>query len=113
MSESVFQKGEFTRSRLRQPAGISRAFLRNWWIFAFVIFCGTFYMQRGTKRDEALSELSFRLQEMEKEKLLACQKRDDMLLRLHSQNDPAWIEMILMRDLGVVPEGWVKVHFIR
>lgn len=64
---------------------------------------------RGKKR--ALSELSFRLEEMNKEKHLALQKKDELCLRIASQDDPAWIEVVLMRDLGVVPEGWLKVYF--
>lgn len=68
-------------------------------------------MQKSRGRDAAISELSFRLQEMEKIKAIAIQEREDLQLRLHSQGDPAWIEMVLMRDLGVVPEGWIKVQF--
>jgi len=43
--------------------------------------------------------------------MVAMEKNEDYHLRLASQSDPAWIEMILMRDLGVVPEGFLKVHF--
>jgi hypothetical protein len=48
---------------------------------------------------------------MEMEKLKAVETREDLELRIASQNDPAWIEMVLVRDLGVVPEGFLKVHF--
>jgi len=87
------------------------ALLRSWWVFLFLLGSLGFYFQASHKRDSALSELSFRLQEMEKEKLIACQERDELQLCLQSQSDPAWCELILMRDLGVVPEGWIKVHF--
>lgn len=53
-----------------------------------------------------LRQLKSRLEKMEQEKLFALQAREDLKLRIASQNDPAWIEMILMRDLGVVPEGF-------
>jgi hypothetical protein len=113
MADTVFQSGEFSNPRLRTASRTRSFFFRTWWIFAFFIFCTSFYLHGGRKRDAALTELFYRLQEMQKEKLIACQKRDELQLRLQSKNDPAWIEMILMRELGVVPEGWVKVHFTR
>lgn len=30
---------------------------------------------------------------------------------IDSLNDPKWVEMILMKELGVVPEGQIKVYF--
>lgn len=36
---------------------------------------------------------------------------EDLALQIRSQQDPAWVEMVLLRELGVVPEGWLKVHF--
>ncbi len=84
---------------------------RFWWIGGFCLFCTTWYCHAASRRDAALEEVSFRLQEMEKEKLLASQEQEDLQLRLQSESDPAWVEMILMKELGVVPEGWVKVHF--
>lgn len=90
---------------------LRNVFFRNWWLLLFIIFCSVFYFQGSRKRDAAIVDLSFRLQEMEKAKMIALQKKEDLQLRLQSQNDPAWIEMILMRDLGVVPEGWVKIRF--
>lgn len=32
--------------------------------------------------------------------------------QIKSQNDPAWIELILKRDLGLVPEGQIKIYFV-
>jgi len=43
------------------------------------------------------------------EELLA--DREELRAQIQSQSDPAWVEMILMRELGVVPEGWLKIHF--
>lgn len=63
------------------------------------------------KKKAFLSEATFRLEEMEKGKILALQEKEQLALKIASQSDPAWIEMILMRDLGVVPEGYLKVHF--
>ncbi len=83
----------------------------TWWVAAFCSLTCVVYFQSLKGKKGAVRELSFRLQEMEKEKTLAFQEKEELHLRIASQNDSAWIETILMRDLGVVPEGYLKVHF--
>jgi hypothetical protein len=65
------------------------------------------------KKKAQLQELSFRCTEMEKVKLIAAQERAELELCLNSQTDPAWVEIMLMKDLGVVPEGWTKIQFTK
>jgi hypothetical protein len=31
--------------------------------------------------------------------------------QINSQSDPAWIEMVMKKELGLVPEGQVKIYF--
>jgi hypothetical protein len=38
-------------------------------------------------------------------------QRDELLLEVASMEDPAWMELVLMRDLKVVPDGWLKIYF--
>lgn len=45
----------------------------------------------------------------EKEKAMKIQEK--LLLTINSQSDPAWIELVLFRELGLVPEGAAKVWF--
>lgn len=54
-------------------------------------------------------ERRFARLEQKKAELLA--DREELRSQIQSQSDPAWVEMILMRELGVVPEGWLKIHF--
>lgn len=84
---------------------------KNWWVFLFCAATVLAHVHFFKEKTAAICLLNGRLQEMEKEKELAFQKREALHLRIASQSDPAWIEMILMRDLGVVPEGFLKVHF--
>ncbi|MBS0625033.1 MAG: hypothetical protein JSS32_03185 [Verrucomicrobia bacterium] len=90
---------------------ISSWIQRSWWVVAFSAVVGLIYMHALKDRNAALAEISFRFQEMEKERFMVLQEKEDLQLRIASQNDPAWIEMVLMREIGVVPEGWIKVHF--
>lgn len=84
-----------------------------WWVIAFCAATGTLHFHFLKEKKNGVRMLAQRLEQMQNEKGLAFQKREDLQLRIASQNDPAWIEMILMRDLGVVPEGFLKVHFKR
>ena len=72
-----------------------------WWVSAFALFSCFIYFQSTQEKKGLIGELKARTQEL----------REDLLLSVASQDDPAWVEMVLMRDLGVVPEGWLKVHF--
>lgn len=93
--------------------GMGSFWLQSWWVVAFCALIGCVYLQAFKQKRVAISELAFRLEEMEKEKLLVLQEKEEWNLRIASEGDPAWIEMILMRELGVVPEGFLKVHFLQ
>lgn len=45
----------------------------------------------------------------EKERALETQK--ELQLTINSQSDPAWIELVLFRELGLIPEGDTKILF--
>jgi hypothetical protein len=47
--------------------------------------------------------------QVEKEELLL--QREELLLNIQSQSDSTWVELILMKRLGLVPEGKTKVYF--
>ncbi len=93
--------------------GVGSFWLRSWWVAAVCLLTAIVYFQAFKEKNGSVKELRFRLEEMEKEKALALQEKEELHLRIASQNDPAWIELILMRDLGVVPEGFLKVHFTK
>lgn len=86
---------------------------RNWWFVLFCLSALLSHVHFSKEKKNSLKLLETRLFEMEAEKLQALQTKEDLELKLASQNDPAWIEMVLIRELGVVPEGFLKVHFKR
>ncbi len=87
-------------------------FCRRWfWVFAFCLCSFFIYSKALKKKRNAYAEYTCLLQEMEKTKNKASVEKEYLELKIASLDDPAWIEMILMRDLGVVPEGYLKVHF--
>ena len=96
----------------------SRAAFRNFGFaaggcFVFSSLSFAIYFQAANNRSNSLSELYMRLHEMQQEKILAAQEQDELALQYQSESDPAWIELVLMKELGVVPDGWTKVYFKR
>jgi len=84
-----------------------------WWVVCFCLAASLGYFHFVGQKKQAIGELAARMDELEREKTSALLERENLRLQIASQGDPSWIEMVLMRDLGVVPEGWLKVHFIR
>ena len=82
-----------------------------WWVGVFCALALVTYSHGMERREAAFAELQFRLSEMQQEYLLAVQEKEDMTLQIASQSDPAWVELVLLREIGVVPEGFLKVHF--
>lgn len=88
------------------------SWFRNWWwVGTFCLMAMVVYAHGMRARGAALEELRNRLSEMEKQCRFALQEKEDLALQIASQSDPAWIELILLRQIGVVPEGFLKVHF--
>lgn len=86
--------------------------MRQWiWLLSFCAVASVIFLPVIKGKKEALHILHQRLASMRELKLQELEKRQQLELCIASQNDPAWIEMVLMRDLGVVPEGFLKVHF--
>lgn len=86
---------------------------RSWWVFLFLGILSLFYLHGMHKKQQAYVELKGRLKELEKERAIALANQEDLLLQIRSQSDPAWVEMTLVKNLGVVPDGQVKVYFQR
>ncbi|HEX2579449.1 MAG TPA: hypothetical protein VHK67_03505 [Rhabdochlamydiaceae bacterium] len=84
---------------------------RNWWVIAFASLCGVLYLHGVRQKNTAYFEMTARLQGLEAEKALALADQEELLLQIQSQSDPAFVEMVLKRNLGLVPEGQTKVYF--
>ncbi len=84
---------------------------KNWWVILFCGICALTHFHVLKEKKYNCQALQDRLSEMLHEKRVAVDVQIELKERIIAQSDPAWIEMILMRDLGVVPEGFLKVHF--
>jgi len=87
------------------------ALQKNWWVLLFIAACSVVYFNSVGKKNEVVASLDQRLEVLHAEKSSLLQAKEDLLLQIHSQSDPAWIQLMLMKGLGLVPEGQLKVYF--
>lgn len=89
-----------------------RLFLECWWVLLFLICCYLCYEQGLKHREVVFGQLKNQYDELQREKILALHQQKELLLQINSQSDPDWIELTLMKVLGLVNEGQTKVLFI-
>ena len=84
---------------------------RSWWMLAFCFICCLIYIPAMQKKSSAVAKLRDTVSQLQLEKDLAQEQKQTLEMQILSQEDPAWIELTLMRQLGVVSEGQKKVYF--
>ncbi|MBS0620402.1 MAG: hypothetical protein JSS61_02970 [Verrucomicrobia bacterium] len=85
----------------------------HWWMVLIVGVSSLIYVHALRQRDQVVAALDQQMQAQLKERQALFEEREDLLLQIHSQSDPAWIELTLKKGLGVVPEGQSKVFFTK
>lgn len=84
---------------------------RNWWVVLFLLGCYLFYERGMELREADYSKLLKQYKELQIEEKKALSRRENLILQINSQSDPAWVELTLMKVLGLVPEEQIKVVF--
>ncbi len=84
-----------------------------WWVFFFALLCFICYEQGIKIRNEQYHAFSKQLQELKNETQRALALQTELSAQIQGQNDNEWIELLLMKELGVVPEGYKKIYFIK
>ncbi len=82
-----------------------------WWVFTFIITCLCTYAHASKKKMQMYHVLVERLHDLEIAKDVAVAEKGRLELEIQSQSDPLWIQLALMKGLGLVPEGQKKVLF--
>jgi hypothetical protein len=86
-------------------------FFRCWWTVLLILFCYGFYLHAMHKKKLLHDELKGKADHLEAQLCAAIEKREDLLMQMQSQSDPAWIELLIKKHLGMVPYGQTKVYF--
>lgn len=82
-----------------------------WWTILFCLASYIFFDSAQRKKDKEIFTLQQQMQQIRSEQQLLAHQKDELTARIESQNDPEWVELVLMKELGVVPEGYMKVYF--
>lgn len=98
-----------------QTSQILRAFekhiLPSWWVIFFLLMSFMAYEQSLKNLNQEYLILSGQVKSLHVEKTKALEIQEDFLLQINSQSDQDWVELTLMKGLGLVPEEHVKVFF--
>jgi hypothetical protein len=111
MSYNLHEKQFAAFSRQAKEKSKETALQQYWWVILFIAICFGIYAHAAHKKRKSIVVLESHLQMLNSEKQYLLQEREELLLNIQSQSDPAWIELTLMKGLGLVPEGKVKVYF--
>jgi hypothetical protein len=84
---------------------------RSWWVIAFMLLCLVLYEQSLKNRESQRLQLKQQWKQLQIDKKSELAKQKDLKLQINSQSDPAWVELILMKGLGLVPENTTKIYF--
>lgn len=85
--------------------------MQSWWVILFVLIAAIVYERALNSQVENYHQLQLRLKELEEEKRLTLIKNERLLQQINSQSDYEWIEITLIKGLGLVPEEQTKVFF--
>ena len=86
-------------------------FIRSWWVIAFMLLCGIIYEQGLKQRNTLYQQLTEQYSTLLQEKQEVLHQQQNLQLQINSQSDLAWVELTLMKGLGLVPEGQQKIYF--
>ncbi|MDN3508550.1 MAG: hypothetical protein P0S93_00715 [Candidatus Neptunochlamydia sp.] len=92
-------------------SGWVQIFLKNWWVIAFVLMAYGFYLQAIHKKNRLVKALQERVDHLSQAKREGEEEKEELVLRIQSQEDPEWLELVLKANLGVTGEGELKVVF--
>lgn len=85
---------------------------KSWWTILFILICLFTYDLASRKKVRIEKNLQAKLSQLEISITQAEQKQLSLQEQIDAQNDTDWIELTLMRKLGLVPENQQKVTFL-
>ena len=81
-------------------------------IFLIFIFSFIGYKTVVRKKEKDIKKNKILMSKLKKERKKFFSENKELTLQINSHKDHSWIEMVLIRELGVVPDGKLKVRFI-
>lgn len=81
------------------------------WVVLFALICYGLYFRVHIQTAEELHVLKQMHAHLERDKQTAYLVKSELTLHWQSGADPRWRQLILMRELGLVPKGYKKIVF--
>lgn len=81
------------------------------WVVLFALVCYGLYYRVHLQNVEEMQRLKTMHAHLLHEKQMAYLVKLELTLHWQSEADPKWRELILMRELGLVPKGFKKIVF--
>lgn len=88
-------------------------FLRSSWVMFFIFICLMVYEANLKHYRLDLESLQSKVAALEQEKMEAEILNETLKLKVSNHDDPAWVNLVLMEELGLVPDGQKKIIFKR
>lgn len=85
--------------------------IRSWWVVFFCLLCYAGYEQSMSRYQRKMQHYQAQRDELLAYKQDLLDLQADLTLQINSQSDPLWIERTLMGQMGLVPEGQIKIVF--
>lgn len=81
--------------------------------FLFVVLSVFFLVYLDGMQKKKLGEKALKktFLELSQQRQALLEEQEELRLQIESQNDMEWKKMTLMKEMGVVPEGKIKVYF--
>lgn len=78
----------------------------------FAAVCVTIYAAAASLKIYRLYHLKHKIASFEKRILTLEEKKLALMEDMRAVHDPIWLELALMEELGVIPEGAIKINYL-
>lgn len=83
--------------------------VRSWWVILFLLTSLLIFDVTMRMRQEEEKRLLAKVTKIEEQLHHSRSLQHHLHAELASHDDPQWIELLLMRNLGLVPDGYTKL----
>lgn len=85
--------------------------VKSWWVVALAILSLGLYEQGAKALQKEINTFQSEANYLYEKIKLAKIVQEELKLQIMSQSDPAWIELVLIKSLGLVPESYKKIYY--
>ncbi len=90
---------------------IERLAVRFWWVALFLLLSYMIYERATKRRHDEYVALNTHWEQLQTQRIDALFERNRLEREIASRGNSAYIELLLMQEIGLVPQGQIKVLF--